>query len=513
MRQRRRKRRNRIIVIVAAAVIAAAFAILFFATDVFRAGTETVPEPSAGLNTTTAQTPQSTAAQTAAGGFSPSQTAQPTPAAEANDARTLYETALTVYANAKEPYVNGEMRITYVNHTGDTLYEVVLRLYPNAVEKGSMSVSRVAVNAMRADYSVSGDDGSILSVPLDMEIAPGESAVISFDFSIILPQTGSRFGVNTTGIMLGNALPVAAVYESGAWRKDEYTDVGDAFYSECADYKAAISAPKYYALASTGSVAQTEEADGMTTWYVAASNVREFAMALMRDPAVAQSVTEAGVKVYCYGLSQAKADFGAETAAAALDYFSQNIGLYPYETFYVVPFDQGGGMEYPGLIMVSEAAFKSAKRNDGVMIIGHETAHQWFYGVVGSDQINSPWLDESLVEFLGMDFLEEYLGASAAQEQKSARYGAAESYVRISRMDSAVYMSAGDYFHVIYVAGYQMYSKLYGLFGHDGFYAALRQYYEANAFSVATKEDLVGAFDAVTGESTGGWFEAQLAVP
>lgn len=513
MRERRRKRKRKLILIIAAALVAAAFAILFFATDIFRAPASQTEETPAPAGTDAAASP----AVTPQGSAAPS---SPSPAASDADAqtdaalqRTLYEAALTVYANAKTPYFSGEVRITYVNGSEDTLYEVVLRLYPNAVAEGSVEIDRAVVNGTRADVSFSGDDGSILTVPLDMEILPGESAVITFDITVSVPETGSRFGVNTTGLMLGNALPIAAVYENGAWRKDAYTDIGDAFYSECADYKAAISAPKYYALAATGSVIETEEAEGMTTWYVAASNVREFAFALMYDPATARRTTKAGTEVCCYALTDAKAAFGAETAAAALDYFEAEIGPYPYGEFYVVPFDQGGGMEYPGLIMVAEDAFKSAKRSDGVMIIGHEAAHQWFYGVVGSDQINSPWLDESLVEFLGMDFLEEYLGADAAAAQRSARYGASESYVRISRIDSPVYMSAGDYFNVIYACGYRMYSSLYGLFGHDGFYAALRLYYEDNAFSIAAKEDLVAAFDAATGESTGGWFETQLSVP
>ena len=98
----------------------------------------------------------------------------------------------------------------------------------------------------------------------------------------------------------------------------------------------------------------------------------------------------------------------------AIDFFSENIGEYPYSDIYVVPFDLNGGMEYPGLIMINKAYFKSSKSTEGALVMGHETAHQWFYGVVGNDQVYSPWLDESLVEYLGFDFLRQYAGSDAA---------------------------------------------------------------------------------------------------
>ena len=282
------------------------------------------------------------------------------------------------------------MRLTYFNNSADALYEVKLRLHPNDVSPGCMGVSDVAANNEAAYYTLGGTNESILSVSLPGEIAPGGSAEIYLRFEIGLPATGNRFGVNETGIMLGNFLPIAAVYENGAWREDGYTREGDAFYSECADYRVSVSAPAKWELAHTGSLVESKEENGVSTWYIAAPKSRDFALALMKEPYVETRQSAAGTAVTAFGTSKKRAVYSADAAVAALDYFSRNIGTYPYDTFFVVPFDMGGGMEYPGLVMLCERDLHGDDLSGAALVIGHEAAHQWFYSVVGSDQINAP---------------------------------------------------------------------------------------------------------------------------
>ena len=183
------------------------------------------------------------------------------------------------------------------------------------------------------------------------------------------------------------------------------------------------------------------------------------------------------MKVHALGQSKAHAAFGAQCVANAIDFFSENIGEYPYSDIFVVPFDLNGGMEYPGLIMINKAYFKSSKSTEGALVMGHETAHQWFYGVVGSDQVYSPWLDESLVEYLGFDFLRQYAGGDAA----------------------------------VYAYGHDFYAKLVNEIGSGAFYEGLKTYYNANYMGIGTKEKLIAAFSEAAGRDLTEWFEANIA--
>lgn len=508
---RRRKRRRILFIVASAAAVLAVAAFVCFGFGVF--GTPAflgTPAPSSAPTPGTAGQPSPGGAQ------SPSPSAvQPTDAGQLQPKRSLYEVALTVFADDSAPSLEGAMRLTYLNQSEDVLYEVKLHLYPDDVSPGSMVIDRVAVNDEAVYYTLSGENQSMLNVPLPTEIAPGETARIFLTFRVALPKTGSRFGINETGIMLGNVLPIAAVYENGAWRSDAYVAAGDAFYSACADYKVAVSAPEGWELAYTGSLVEKTSENRVATWYISAAETRDFALALMKNPRVEERRSDNGyTTIYAFGRNRRHAEYLADAAAAALSYFENAIGGYPYDTFFVVPFDQGGGMEYPGLIMVSEGDLKQDDLSNAALVVGHETAHQWFYALVGSDQINAPWLDESLVEFLGFDFLRAYLGEEAAARTRAARFAALATYARTMRIDAPLYDFAGnDYFYVVYASGYALYEELFARLGSAAFYGALQTYFDANSFSIARAEDLYAAFSEAAGEDLTPWFEQRLAPP
>lgn len=145
--------------------------------------------------------------------------------------------------------------------------------------------------------------------------------------------------------------------------------------------------------------------------------------------------------------------------------------------------------------------------------MGHETAHQWFYGVVGSDQVYSPWLDESLVEYLGFDFLRQYAGTDAADALERERYYAMRhEYSRTKRLDGSLEeLSGADYFFMVYAYGHDFYAKLVNEIGSGAFYEGLKTYYNANYMGIGTKEKLIAAFSEAAGRDLTEWFEANIA--
>ncbi len=142
--------------------------------------------------------------------------------------RDLYEFSIQAMEEGRSLRVWGLMRLTYVNRSEDTLYSVVLRLHANDVEANCMGIGSVGADGRSAAYTLS-SDGGILTVYLPHEIAPGESTRLFMRFDMTLPETGDRFGANSTGYMLGNALPIAGMYETARGARNRIIQTGTAF--------------------------------------------------------------------------------------------------------------------------------------------------------------------------------------------------------------------------------------------------------------------------------------------
>lgn len=428
--------------------------------------------------------------------------------------RDKYEVTVTVSSQRLSVGVKGMLRLTYTNTSADELFELVLNVYANVLCEDGVKLSSVGVNGMAADYSL---NKSILTVKLPAPLKPNKTAELFMRFSFTLPEEGGRFGANAIGRatfvqMLGNALPIAAMYENGAWRTDAYNDEGDPFYSRISDYTVVVTAPEYYEIAHTGTELGRKVEDGKKSVYIWAPAVREFAFALINDCARADILCDNGrVAVHAFAKTDEQAGFAADCAANAIEYFTKKIGSYPYEELFVVPFEIAGGMEYPGLIMIDKQATLYENRGEGALMIGHEVAHQWFYAVVGNDQINAPWLDEALTEYLGCEFLEEYSGSYAA-EVIAKRYEGFDGLKRIHRIDAPMNEMSVFYAYTVYGCGCSLYARLVEEIGEEAFFEGLKNYYNANYMGIGTKESLVAAFSLSVGKDMTDWFEHNLGL-
>jgi aminopeptidase N len=115
-----------------------------------------------------------------------------------------------------------------------------------------------------------------------------------------------------------------------------------------------------------------------------------------------------------------------EDALKALDTFSSLYGEYPYPSFTVCSADfPFGGMEYPGLCMIGSGDYLESRAESLELTVVHETAHQWFYAIVGSDQVNDPWQDEALCEYALLRYVEKRYGQGSFETLKYYRVDAA----------------------------------------------------------------------------------------
>jgi len=171
--------------------------------------------------------------------------------------------------------------------------------------------------------------------------------------------------------------------------------------------------------------------DGLTQTFVA-HNVRDFNFAASPHY-VTHTDTWGDVAVTYYSIKLPLAKIQTWTIAS-LDRFSQRMGPYPYSDFSIAEVPTGPSMESPGMIWLTQTAIA---RGTLKYLTVHETAHQWFYGILGNDQAIEPFADEAMAEFLTRDLI-----------------GHRASHCAQSVLDLRVYdFSSACYYEVVYVQG------------------------------------------------------------
>ncbi len=386
--------------------------------------------------------------------------------------------------------------------------------YPNGFSPGGIEIESVLSGdkSLRHEYSGKGD--GLLRVFLNAPIQPGESAQISLKCKVKLPNCVSRFGYNEDSYNICNFYPIAAVYDDEGWNLDPYYMIGDPFYSESSDYTARISIPKNYSLATTGRQTKVNEgASGMQTVTVSAKAVRDFAFVAGKKATIL-SRQVGNTTVYSYFTDKKGGLLALDVAAESIKVFNDMFGEYPYGQFSVVQANfYIGGMEYPNIVLIDEALYKRENFDSLEYVVAHETAHQWWYGLVGNDEIDEPWLDEALTEYSTIKYYEKRYGKDTRDSIFTARIkNMADMVASISaqrRFDLPVfeYENLLEYSCLVYSRGAMMLLALEEKMGEPFFAAALKEYYESNKFGIATKDELLDKFNAYSGDWVKGFFE------
>jgi hypothetical protein len=113
----------------------------------------------------------------------------------------------------------------------------------------------------------------------------------------------------------------------------------------------------------------------------------------------------------------------------------------------------------------------------------HETAHQWFYGIVGSDQALEPFDDEAAADFAARSIL----GMRRASRCATAR------------LDRRIYdYSSSCYYETIYIQGGNLLDDARKKMGSAAFWTALRGYVTGHQGKIVTTGTLLYALDSAT---------------
>jgi hypothetical protein len=314
--------------------------------------------------------------------------------------RARYDVALR--SDADGSHWTGRQRVSFRNASDRPLREVYLRLWGNGTDGCGTPAAAAAVRVSHVRGGAPGRPSvncTALRIALPRPLARGARTSLAFDVSIAVPDRNARFGREGAFRFLGNALPVLAVRDAKGWHLDPYVALGESFYALTSDFRVRLDHPSALKVPATGHTRTLPGGPGRSVTLSVADRVRDFAWAAGPFRTATQT-TPGGVRVRSYWAPGTPAEgvrLNRTDAVAAIDRFGREFGRYPYgEIDLVMTSGFGGGMEYPGLVLLGTTEEGSA--------VVHEVAHQWWYGIVGNDEYSSPWLDESFAQYANARF-------------------------------------------------------------------------------------------------------------
>ncbi len=415
--------------------------------------------------------------------------------------------------------VNGKQTVEYFNTENVELTEIYFHLYPNyfddeesltcdendknlayldGFEKGGIEITSLKLNGSKIPVEYTDDTQGLLKVELNESLAVGESVKLDFEYVVDMPEFAGRFGINNNTIKMCNMYPIAAVYDDNGWNLDEYITVGDPFYSDMSDYDVTIKLDNRLVLAGTGDKEFLNTQSGYSTYSFDCKDVRDIAYVASYDfEVISDTVDGITVNSYYY-LDEEMGKVALDAAVNTIKTMNEKYGAYPYNEYNVVATDlYYGGMEYPNLVQINQTLYNEDYLKSLEYTVVHETAHQWWYGLVGNDQIDYPWLDEALTEYSTLVYYREV----KSDEEYDTQVNAVDSYYLL--YESIYPMKVGgttrdyenndEYFVSVYKGGQRMMLTIEEDLGYDILTKALQLYFRENEYKNATPDDLFNA--------------------
>ena len=359
--------------------------------------------------------------------------------------------------------LHADLRLLYTNNSPDTLTEIYFHLWPRAFSDkgtafakqqlragktrfhfaeeglGTLDSLSFTVGGTPADFAYDEVHTDIALLQLPSHLPPGQTITIETPFRVRIPDSWSRLGHVETSYQMTQWYPKPAVYDRDGWHAMPYLDQGE-FYSEFGNFDVTLTLPENYVVGATGSL-QTESerawllekatvdqqshltspdiprrdfpasSSQMKTIRYVANKVHDFAwFADKRFYVLYDEMQVPGgdwIDVWSMFTDTERPLWtrSLEYLKASVAFYSEKVGPYPYPQVTAVQsaLSAGGGMEYPMITVIGYSG--SAESLDEVL--AHEVGHNWFYGILGSNERTQPWMDEGLNSYYEKRYMAE----------------------------------------------------------------------------------------------------------
>jgi hypothetical protein len=367
--------------------------------------------------------------------------------------------------------------------------ELVFRLTANTA--GSVANgNHIVVHSARADHggraftfapagAGPGTQGGLLIIPLSATVPAGTTVTARITFTLTLGlRSFDRFGriedVSGGYAWFGSGEPLLAWQRGYGWHTEDLANVlGESATSEAMDETTSVTAPANDVVIMSGNPTQPVAHGSTRTWTAGLSTARDVSVAV--GPFRTADTTVDGVRLRVGGAAAGDLESLVPLFQRAIRALVARYGPFPFPSLAVARLPlTGGGIEYPGSILMLDGS---------QLVATHETAHQYFYAMVGDSQAQHPWLDEAFAEY------SEQLIDDAAEPPDALQLpGAVDSPISAFPDDET-------YDRVVYEKGAAALEAARRAAGAAAFDAALRCYVAKNAWRIVVPSDLKTALE------------------
>ncbi len=463
----------------------------------------------------------------------------------------LYPTDYTIKVRLfpHEKILRGEEKIIWENSSGKPIDYLLFHMYLNAfsneestfiketpipyrekpyfknkLETGWVKINSIKINGESPNriYYIQPDDGNlsdktVLKVELDQPVKPGEKLEISIKFKSKLPKIIARTGWNGKFFMVAQWFPKIGVLEKdGSWNCHQFHRNSE-FYSDYGEYSVEITVPEEYIVAGVGVLKDSwNNTDKTKTYLFNQKNIHDFSWSaypyfkiFKKKISSKNPPVDTTIELYTYDSKEWAISRYFKVVENALKFFSSHFGKYPYRKITVIDpppgAERAGGMEYPTLITGGRFSNFLSKYilNSIEMVTFHEFGHQYWYGIVGSNEFEFPWLDEGLNTFSEIVGLSEFYGKHTSimnlkllginlgdYDSAVISINTNKYYDRINKF-SWKFFDGSSYSFNSYHRTAMTLITLKNLYGDEKFYSALREYFKRYSFKHPKPQDFL----------------------
>ncbi len=460
---------------------------------------------------------------------------------------------IDAHYDAKTHVIDASETLTYHNLTGQALDHFPFHLYQNAFqpkatwvreakrdgsrdtsydkweanEYGSEDIQSMEVvgqgDVTQNLQYIAPDDGNkddktVVEVHLPKPVPAGAYVQFKIKFRDQMPETQARSGWKRDFLLGGQWFPKVGVWWHGAWNCHQYHATTE-FFADFGVYDVKLTVPQYEVIGASGvEVSNVNNSDGTKTVTYHGDDIHDFAWTVsprykVREATYQSQMGPIKLRFLMQPAHWDQADRHEKITRDTLDRFEKFYGPYPYKTLTVVdpePGSAAGGMEYPTFITGDSSWFAPAGFHLVELVVEHEFGHQYWYGMVATNEFEDAWMDEGINSYTEVKVLDSILGKKTSMLDLAGitlgeRGLQRLQYVGVADRDPMAqkaydYSSFGSYGGITYGKTASVLLTLEGIVGEDTMDKAMRTYFMRYRFTHPTKEDFLKTLEEVSGK-------------
>jgi hypothetical protein len=372
------------------------------------------------------------------------------------------------------------------------------------------------------------NDKTVIEAILPRPVAPGESVVFKIKFHDQFPETQARTGYKKDFTLGGQWFPKVGVFWHGAWNCHQFHATTE-FFADFGVFDVKLTLPQNQVVGASGiQVSDVTNSDGTKTLTYHGDDIHDFAWTASPRFRVGEdtyngTMGPVKMRVMMQPAHWSQEERHAKILRQTLEHFEKWYGPYPYKTITLVdPLGaEAGGMEYPTFITGDTTWWMPDGLYGPELVVEHEFGHQYWYGMVATNEFEDAWMDEGLNSYTEVKILDDILGKkTSVMNMYGMTVGERDlqrlQYISVADLDPMTrkawqFGSFNSYGGVTYGKTASVLLTLESVIGEETMQKAMHVYFMRYRFKHPTKDDFLNTIEEVSGKKLGWYFDQAVS--